>query len=90
MASRRPTLSISADEITYTSAASARTWTTVPRTIVLDRSAGNDLRLVTAIRRGGKYAGLTVHGSGTTLPLSSFDVSQVRRTCMAKGWHFTA
>ncbi len=86
MATHRPTMSISADSITYAKATSART--AVPQVLVLDRSSGNDLRVVTAIRRGGKYTGLTIQGSGTILSLQLFDVSAVRRACIAKGWQF--
>lgn len=58
--------------------------------LVLDRSAGNDLTVVTTIRRGGKYPVLIIQGRGMTLPLTSFDVSEVRSQCIAKGWQFSA
>jgi len=91
MATHRSTMSISADAITYAKAASARTRAAVPQMLVLDRSSGNDLRVVQATRQGRKYAvGLTIHGSGMTLPLATFGVSRVRRACIAKGWQFPA
>jgi hypothetical protein len=91
MATRRSTMSISADAITYAKAASARTRAASPQMLVLDRSSGNDLRVVMATRRGRKYvAGLSIHGSGLILPLATFGVSRVRRACIAKGWQFPA
>jgi hypothetical protein len=91
MAMHRPTMSISASAITYARAASARTRAAGGQTLVLDRSLGNDLRLVTLTRRGAKQAPrLTIHGSGTTLPLITFGVSRVRSACIAKGWEFPA
>jgi hypothetical protein len=91
MAFRRPTLSISASAITYAKAASARTRAIGGQALVLDRSSGTDLRVVTATRRGRAFiAGLTIPGSGTTLPVASFGVSRVRKACIAKGWRFPA
>jgi hypothetical protein len=91
LATHRPTMSISASAITYDRAASARTKAAGGQKLVLDRSLGNDLRLVTLTRRGAKQAPrLTIHGSGTSLPLSTFGLSRVRSACIAKGWQFPA
>jgi hypothetical protein len=88
---RRPTLTISANAITYARRASAR-----PRAandvLTLDRSAGSELRVVIVSPSPGRPAmtRLTIPGSGTTLPVVSFDVNRVRHACIAKGWQFTA
>jgi hypothetical protein len=90
-ATHRPTMSVSASAITYARSASARTRAAGGQTLVLDRSLGNDLRLVTLTRRGAKQAPrLTIHGIGTSLPLATFGISRVRSACIAKGWQFPA
>jgi hypothetical protein len=90
-ATRRSTMSISANAITYAKAATAKTRAAVPQVLVLDRSSGSDLRVVTQTRQGRKYmAGLTIQGSSMILPLATFGVSRVRRACIAKGWQFPA
>jgi hypothetical protein len=88
---RRPTLTISADAITYARHASARTRTADDRVLALDRSSGNELRLVVVSPSPGRppMTRLTIQGSGTTLPVVSFGVSRVRQSCIAKGWRFT-
>jgi hypothetical protein len=91
MVTHRPTMSISASQITWAKAATARTRAAGPEVLVLDRSAGQDLRLLTTSRGTRTYAnGLTIAGAGTTLPIRTFDPNQVRQACRAKGWQFPA
>jgi hypothetical protein len=91
IARRRSTMSISAGEIVYAKATTARTRAAGPEMLVLDRSAGNDLRVLTVSRGNRKYVtGLTIQGTGTTLPIRTFDPNRVRRACLAKGWQFPA
>jgi hypothetical protein len=97
MVAHRPTMSISAGAITYAKAAtSARSRAAGPETLVLDRSSGNSLSVVTktriVVRGSRKYRkntiGLTIPGSGITLPMASFGVNRVERACVANGWQF--
>jgi hypothetical protein len=91
MVRNRSTMSISANEIIYAKATTARTKATGPEILVLDRASGNDLRVLTVSRGSRKYVtGLTIHGSGTTLPVRTFDPNLVRKACLAKGWQFPA
>jgi hypothetical protein len=91
MVMHRSTMSISANEIIYAKAATARTRAAGPQMLVLDRSSGSDLRMLTVSRGNRKYAtGLTIDGSGTTLPIRTFDPNLVRQACLAKGWRFPA
>jgi hypothetical protein len=85
---RRPTLTISADAITY---APARARAANGRVLSLDRSSGSELRLVVVSPSPGRPATtrLTIPGSSTTLPVVSFDVNRVRQSCIARGWRFT-
>jgi hypothetical protein len=77
--------------VTWAKAATARTRAAGPEVLVLDRSAGQDLRLLTTSRGTRTYAnGLTIAGAGTTLPIRTFDPNQVRQACLAKGWQFPA
>jgi hypothetical protein len=90
---RRPTLTISADAITYArpTSARARAVGVGGPSLALDRSAGSELRLVRVSPTPGRppMTRLTIPGSGMTLPVVSFDVNRVRRACIAKGWQFT-
>jgi len=57
-------------------------------TQVLSRDFGDQLRVV---RLGsGRYShpGLTIVGSGKSIPLSFMSVREVRRQCLAAGWSF--
>jgi hypothetical protein len=91
LAMHRSTMSIAAGAITYAKAASGKTRAATPQVLVLDRSSGSDLRVVTAIRQGRKVVvGFTIQGSGIILPMAPFGFSRVRRTCIAKGWQFPA
>ena len=87
---RRPTLTISADSITYARRAPARA-RAANDVLTLDRSAGSELRVVVVSPSPGRppTTRLTIPGSGTTLPVVSFDVNRVRRACIATGWQFT-
>ena len=88
---RRPTLTISADAITYARPASARAKAGHDRVLALDRSSGDELRLAVVSPSPGRppTTRLTIPGSGTTLPVVSFGVNRVRQSCIAKGWRFT-
>jgi hypothetical protein len=88
---RRPTLTISADAITYARPASARARAGHDRVLALDRSSGDELRLAVVSPSPGRppMTRLTIPGSDTTLPVVSFDVNRVRQACIAKGWRFT-
>jgi hypothetical protein len=88
---RRPTLTISADAITYARHPSARSRAAGGQVLALDRSAGSELRLVVMSPSPGRPATtrLTIPGGGTNLPVVSFDVNRVRQACIAKGWQFT-
>jgi hypothetical protein len=89
MLTHRPTMSISASQITWAKATTARTKVAGPQVLVLERSAGQDLMFVTWRRGNRTYAnGLTIAGTGTTLPIRIFNPNQVRQACRAKGWHF--
>jgi hypothetical protein len=91
MVTHRSTVSVSTSEIIYAKAATAKTRAVGAEMLVLDRSSGSGLKMLTASRGSRKYAtGLTIHGSGTTLPIRTFDPNQVRRACLAKGWQFPA
>ena len=91
MITHRATMSISAGQITYARPVTARTRAAGPEILVLDRSSGNDLTMLTVKRGSRKYAtGLTIHGSGTTMPIRTFDPNQVRKACIAKGWQVRA
>jgi hypothetical protein len=91
MVTHRPTMSISASEITWTKATTAKTRAVAPQILVLERSSGKDLKLLTSSRGNRKYAnGLTIQGTGTTLPIRTFDPNQVKRACLTKGWQFPA
>lgn len=54
----------------------------------LSRESGDEI-LVT-LTGGGRYrtAALTIAGSGTLLPLSFFNISEIKRQCLASGWRF--
>jgi hypothetical protein len=88
---RRPTLTISADAITYARHPSARPRAAKGQALALDRSSGDELRLVVVSPSPGRppMTRLTIPGSGTTLPVVSFGVNRVRQSCLAKGWRFT-
>ncbi|HUC58920.1 MAG TPA: hypothetical protein VMA95_16075 [Streptosporangiaceae bacterium] len=91
MVLRRPTMEISASEIVFAKAQTARTRAAGPQVLVLDRSSGSDLRVLTRTRGTRRYVtGLTLHGSGTTLPIGTFVFDQVKQACLAKGWQFTS
>jgi hypothetical protein len=91
LVTRRPTISISASAITYAKPVRARTRAAGdPAMLVIDRSLGRDLTVVANTPGRRSVAGLTIRGSGTTLPISTFDFSSLRRACLAKGWQFTA
>jgi hypothetical protein len=52
----------------------ARSRAADPQILILDRSCGKDFKLLTASRRNRKYAnGLTTAGTGTILPIRTFD-----------------
>jgi hypothetical protein len=88
---RRPTLTISADAITYARQASARARAANGQALALHRSSGSELRLVVVSPSPGRPAmtRLTIPGCGTTLPVVSFGLERVRQACIAKGWRFT-
>jgi len=91
VATHRATMSISAGAITYAKPVRARTRAVGgPSVLKIDRSLGSDLTVVANTPGRRSVAGLTIRGSGTTLPISTFDFSSVRRACLAKGWQFTA
>ena len=89
---RRPTLTISANSVTYARPGSARARAANGGTLALDRSSGSELRLVVVSPSPGRPAmtRLTIPGCGTTLPVVSFGLNRVRQACVAKGWQFTA
>jgi hypothetical protein len=89
---RRPTLTISADAVTYARQASRRARGADGHALALHRSAGDELRLVVVSPSPGRPAmtRLTIPGSSTTLPVVSFGLNRVRQACVAKGWRFTA
>jgi len=85
MLMHRSTISISASQIIYARATTRRADRQI---LVLDRSSG-DLGVLTARRGNRTYVtGLTIHGSGTTLPVRTFDPNLVRKACRSKGWQF--
>jgi hypothetical protein len=87
MVLRRPTLSISASAITYSPADPFLTRASGRQPLVLDRSSGTDLRIVRYSRPGRPpVSGLTIPGSGTTLPVPNFDLARIRTACTASGW----
>jgi len=89
MVLRRPRLSISASSITYSPATPLLTRATGRQALVLDRSSGSDLRIVRFSRPGRPpVSGLTIPGSGRTLPVPSFDLARIRTACTASGWRF--
>jgi hypothetical protein len=89
MVLRRPRLSISASAITYSPATPLLTRATGRQVLVLDRSSGTDLRIVRFSRpRRPPVSGLTIPGSGTTLPVPNFDLARIRTACTASGWRF--
>jgi uncharacterized membrane protein len=89
MVLRRPRLSISASAITYSPATPLLTRATGRQALVLDRSSGTDLRIVQFTRPGRPpVSGLTIPGSGTTLPVPNFDLARIRTACTASGWRF--
>jgi hypothetical protein len=85
MVRHRSTLSISADEIILARRAS-------PPRLVLDRSSGHDLKMITVTSGYNlKYAtGLAIYGGSTTLPIRTFDANLVMDACLARGWRFRA
>jgi len=87
---RRSTLEISADAITYYGNPTARSKALGVRQLVLDRSSGDELSVVLSGPQGRQRPGLTIPGSGTTLPLNLFSADRVKRACLARGWHFSA
>ena len=89
MVLRRPRLSISATAITYSPATPFLTRKTGRQPQVLDRSSGTDLQIVRFPRPGrSPVAGLTIPGSGTTLPVPGLDLTRIRTACTAGGWRF--
>jgi hypothetical protein len=89
MVLRRPRLSISASAITYSPATPLLTRATGRQALVLDRSSGTDLRTVRFSRPGRPpVSGLTIPGSGTTLPIPGFNLARIRTACTACGWQF--
>lgn len=89
MVLRRPSLSISASAITYSPATPFLTRATGRPALVLDRSSGTDLQIVRFTRPGRPPVdGLTIPGSGTTLPVPGFDLARIRTACTASGWRF--
>ena len=85
---RRSTLEVSTDAITYSSYPNARSKAMGTRQLVLDRSAGNELSVVNTGPQGRQRPGLTIRGSGTTLPLNLFGADRVKKACLARGWQF--
>lgn len=89
MVLRRPRLSISASAITYSPATPFLTRATGRQALVLHRSSGTDLRIVRFSRPGRPpVSGITIPGSGMTLPVPSFDLARIRTACAASGWRF--
>jgi hypothetical protein len=87
MVVRRPRLSISASAITYSPATPLLSRATGLPALVLDRSSGTDLQIVRFSRPGRPpVTGLTIPGSGTTLPVPNFDLARIRSACTASGW----
>jgi hypothetical protein len=77
---RQAKLEISPEAVTLVEAGGKRT--------TLSRESGDEI-LVTVI--GGiryRTAALTIAGSGTLLPLSFFNLSEIKRQCLATGWRF--
>jgi hypothetical protein len=90
MVVRRPRLSISSSAITYSPATPLLSRATGRPDLVLDRSSGIDLRIVRYSRLGRPpVSGLTIPGSGTTLPVPGFDLDRIQTACTASGWRFT-
>jgi hypothetical protein len=73
-------LEVSAEAVTLVEPTGKRT--------TLSRECGDEI-LVT-VTGGGRYrtAALTIAGSGTLLPLSFFNISEIKRQCLASGWQF--
>jgi hypothetical protein len=87
MVLRRPRLSISATVITYSPATPFLTRSAGRQPLKLDGSSGTDLQIVRSPRPGrSPVAGLTIPGSGTTLPVPGFDLARIRKACIASGW----
>ena len=55
---------------------------------VLGRDLGDQLRVVRLGRGRYSQPGLTIVGSGKSIPLSFMSVREVRRQCLAAGWSF--
>lgn len=89
MVLRRARLSILASAITYFPATPLLNRATGRQALTLDRSSGTDLRIVQFSRPGrSPVDGLTIPGSGTTLPVPGFDLDRIRMACTACGWQF--
>jgi hypothetical protein len=57
---------------------------------VLSRELGDQLRVVSLGSGRYRQRGLTIAGSGTTIPLPFFSLREVRRRCLAAGWSFAS
>jgi hypothetical protein len=57
-------------------------------TRVLSRDLGDQLQVVRLGRGRYSHPGLTIVGSGRSIPLTFISVREVRRQCVAAGWSF--
>ena len=86
----RSALEISADAITYSKSPNAKSMAQRSRQLVLDRTSGDALSVIKIGNQQRYSQGLTIRGSGTTLPMAAFGVARVKHACTAKGWQFQA